>query len=107
MTHGIRIHLLLYVQSSLRDVLLRSKFFVILQFLGNVLCDILDEVNFSCLILHTSYFSLSLSELDRRIDWIDVVVIVEIELLVVTRAGNFSSPNPCCPYQFQLQIIFF
>ena len=61
----------------LLDFFLRNKFFATRQFVGNFLCDFLDEVSSSSVFLHTSIFSLS--ELDLTIDWFDVVVVVEIQ----------------------------
>ena len=54
----------------------RNKFFSILQFLGNVLHDLLGRVYFSIPILHTSFFFLY--EPDLPIDLLVVAEIVEI-----------------------------
>ena len=57
---------------------LRNKFFLILQFLGNILLDFLGRIYFPSLILHTNWFYLF--ELDLPIGSIVVAEIVEIRI---------------------------
>ena len=70
-----------------------SSVFVILQFLGNFLCDFLDEVSSSSVILHASLFFLC--ELDPPIDCLVVNDVDEIQARIATCAAqslNFFSP---------------
>ena len=76
---------------------LHNKFFAILQFLGKFLCDFLDKVNSSFLILHVSRSLLS--EPDHPIDSPGTVPNFEIRVLDWFHEGqhlNIFVPNFLC-----------